>query len=216
MAPVAKEPPSDSIRATPPIWLSQSPLCAVREGRKRRLSRDAHAYAECDTSVHRQPDLSADSPRSDRRQTFPCADKRRPEPMISCEGGQGRPHLPVVRWLPARAIERSRRPIPPNLGRRWRQESRRIFRRSPPPVQNGDEERRDGRAPLRHSRWLPRWQFVSFSWQTLTVRFNWRQSTYPLAFDRSERFKRSLVCTSSGSHLLRPTLGTKRALGLGG
>jgi hypothetical protein len=31
-----------------------------------------------------------------------------------------------------------------------------------------------------------------------------RQGTYPLACDRSERFKRSLVCTSSASRSLRP------------
>jgi len=31
-----------------------------------------------------------------------------------------------------------------------------------------------------------------------------RQGTYPLACDRSERFKRSLVCTSSTFRLLRP------------
>jgi len=31
-----------------------------------------------------------------------------------------------------------------------------------------------------------------------------RQGTYPLAYDRSERSKRSLVCTSSAFHLLRP------------
>jgi hypothetical protein len=30
------------------------------------------------------------------------------------------------------------------------------------------------------------------------------QKTYPLAFDRSERIKRSLVCTSSALHSLRP------------
>jgi hypothetical protein len=40
--------------------------------------------------------------------------------------------------------------------------------------------------------------------QTLDVRFNWRQSTYPLAYARSERVKRSLVCTSSGLRSLRP------------
>ena len=31
-----------------------------------------------------------------------------------------------------------------------------------------------------------------------------RQNTYPLACDRSERFKRSFVCTSSPFHSLRP------------
>jgi len=31
-----------------------------------------------------------------------------------------------------------------------------------------------------------------------------RQTTYPLVCDRSERIKRSLVCTSSGIRSLRP------------
>ncbi len=33
------------------------------------------------------------------------------------------------------------------------------------------------------------------------MRNQWRQGTYPLASDRSERVKRSLVCTSSPSSL---------------
>jgi hypothetical protein len=42
--------------------------------------------------------------------------------------------------------------------------------------------------------------------------------TYPLASDRSERFKRSLVCTSSPLRSLRPPRGMARlgAPGLGG
>jgi len=34
--------------------------------------------------------------------------------------------------------------------------------------------------------------------------------TYPLAYDRSERFKRSSVCTSSPLRSLRPTRGMAR------
>jgi hypothetical protein len=41
---------------------------------------------------------------------------------------------------------------------------------------------------------------MSLSWAT----------TYPLAFDRGERFKRSLVCTSSPLHSLRPPRGMAR------
>jgi len=42
--------------------------------------------------------------------------------------------------------------------------------------------------------------------------------TYPLASDRSERFKRSVVCTSSPLRPLRPPRGMVRlgAPGLGG
>jgi hypothetical protein len=39
---------------------------------------------------------------------------------------------------------------------------------------------------------------VLASLRPLDVRISWRKKTYPLAFDRGERFKRSLVCTSSG------------------
>jgi len=39
--------------------------------------------------------------------------------------------------------------------------------------------------------------------------------TYPLASDRSERFKRSLVCTSSPLHSLRPPRGMARLGALG-
>ena len=46
--------------------------------------------------------------------------------------------------------------------------------------------------------------FVLASFGLSTYRAYWRQSTYPLACDRSERFKRSLVCTSSVPHSLRP------------
>lgn len=34
-----------------------------------------------------------------------------------------------------------------------------------------------------------------------TYQAYWRQSTYPLACDRSERFEQSLVCTSCGPSL---------------
>jgi hypothetical protein len=37
-----------------------------------------------------------------------------------------------------------------------------------------------------------------------------RYEAYPLASDRSERFKRSLVCTSSSLHSLRPPRGMAR------
>ena len=40
--------------------------------------------------------------------------------------------------------------------------------------------------------------------------------TYPLASDRSERFKRSLVCISSPLHSLRPLRGMARLGAPGG
>jgi len=45
-----------------------------------------------------------------------------------------------------------------------------------------------------------------------------RQGAYPLACDRSERFKRSLVCTSSPLRLLRPysVKGATGRTGVGG
>jgi hypothetical protein len=46
--------------------------------------------------------------------------------------------------------------------------------------------------------------FVLASLRGSTSRFYWRQGTYPLAFDRSERVKLSLVCTSSPLRSLRP------------
>jgi hypothetical protein len=46
---------------------------------------------------------------------------------------------------------------------------------------------------------------------------SWRKGTYPLACDRSERFKRSLVCTSSGFSLLAALLeGLFEQLVIGG
>ena len=45
--------------------------------------------------------------------------------------------------------------------------------------------------------------FVLTSLKASTYEKRW-QKTYPLACDRSERVKRSLVCTSSPLHLLRP------------
>ena len=45
---------------------------------------------------------------------------------------------------------------------------------------------------------------VLASFRPSTYRAYWRQSTYPLACDRSERVKRSLVCTSSALHSLQP------------
>ena len=46
--------------------------------------------------------------------------------------------------------------------------------------------------------------FVLASFSPSTYRAYLRQSAYPLAYDRSERVKRSLVCTSSTLHSLRP------------
>jgi len=43
--------------------------------------------------------------------------------------------------------------------------------------------------------------FVLVSLKPSTCEVSWRQSTYPLACDRSERVKRSLVCTSFGLSL---------------
>jgi len=45
--------------------------------------------------------------------------------------------------------------------------------------------------------------YVLGSLKVSTYRRRW-QGTYPVACDRSERFKRSLVCTSSTFRSLRP------------
>ncbi len=59
--------------------------------------------------------------------------------------------------------------------------------------------------------------FVLASFRPSTYQVYWRQSTYPLAYNQSERIKRSLVCTSSALHLLRPCLrnGASRRAGVG-
>jgi hypothetical protein len=59
--------------------------------------------------------------------------------------------------------------------------------------------------------------FVLASFRPSTYRAYMRQSAYPLAGDRSERVKRSLVCTSSALHSLRPCprSGASRRAGVG-
>jgi hypothetical protein len=46
--------------------------------------------------------------------------------------------------------------------------------------------------------------FVLASFRPSTYQAYWRKGAYPLAYDRSERIKQSLVCTSSVLHSLRP------------
>jgi len=59
---------------------------------------------------------------------------------------------------------------------------------------------------------------VLASLRASTYRFHWRPSTFPLAFDRSERLKRSLICTFSALRLSRPCLRREasRRVGSGG
>ena len=59
--------------------------------------------------------------------------------------------------------------------------------------------------------------FVLASFRPSTYQVYWRKGTYPLAYDRSERFKRSVVCTSSVLHSLWPCPrnGASRRAGVG-
>ncbi len=59
--------------------------------------------------------------------------------------------------------------------------------------------------------------FVLASFRPSTYGVYLRQSAYPLAGDRSERGKRSSVCTSSALHSLRPCPrnGASRRAGVG-
>jgi hypothetical protein len=59
--------------------------------------------------------------------------------------------------------------------------------------------------------------FVLASFRPSTYQPYWRKGAYPLAYDRSERVKRSLVCPSSALHSLRscPRSGPSRRAGDG-